>query len=148
MNEKELRQEFNSHIRDKYIKQHPYCEYCGKPVKADHVHHIIPLFKGGDNRESNLIALCCNCHGKVHDTNFLKSKELKEAQRKGIEKAKKEGKYKGKKEIILSDIINFSELYNQYMTRKITKTKFAKEINVSRPTLDKLLKEYENKRTD
>lgn len=140
-----LRQEFNAHIRDEYIKQHPYCEYCGKPVKADHVHHIIPLIAGGDNRSSNLISLCVECHGKVHKKNFIdpKSKEFKEKQKAGIERAKSEGKYHGRKEVSLDNISNFSELYQEYMTRKLTKVEFAKRIEVSRPTLDRLLKKYE-----
>jgi 5-methylcytosine-specific restriction endonuclease McrA len=31
---------------------------------AYEVDHHIPLFKGGSNEVSNLIALCRNCHGK------------------------------------------------------------------------------------
>ena len=86
-NEEKLREEFNKIVRNEYIQKHFYCEYCGKPVLADHVHHIIPLSKGGDNRESNLIALCCNCHSKIHGRNL----NYKELQKQGIEKAKKRG---------------------------------------------------------
>jgi hypothetical protein len=31
-----------------------------------HVHHIVPLSKGGTNQLSNLIVLCEDCHKKLH----------------------------------------------------------------------------------
>lgn len=64
-----------------------------------------------------------------------------ERQREGIAVAKQEGKYKGRKEI---KIDNFEEYYNRYMNREVTKSKLAEELNISRPTLDKLVKEYES----
>ena len=66
-----------------------------------------------------------------------------ERQREGIAIAKAEGKYKGRKSIEIDD--NFNNLYEQYKNRKINKCEFAKRLNVSRPTLDKLIKEYSNK---
>ena len=61
-----------------------------------------------------------------------------ERQREGIAIAKAEGKYKGRKEIEIDD--NFNNLYEQYKNREINKCEFAKKLNVSRPTLDKLIK--------
>lgn len=60
----EIREEFNRHIRNDFIKEHPLCQYCGK--QAEQVHHLIPIAKGGDNRQSNLIPLCTECHCLVH----------------------------------------------------------------------------------
>ena len=65
-----------------------------------------------------------------------------ERQREGIEIAKREKKFKGRKPInidIKSD--KFMRLHERYMQRKITKVEMAQELNISRPTLDKLLKE-------
>lgn len=31
------------------------------------IHHIIPISKGGDDEENNLILLCPNCHKEAHD---------------------------------------------------------------------------------
>lgn len=56
-------------IRESYFKRHPFCEYCyakGILVKAEHVHHKVPLKEGGSNNEENLVSLCKPCHSKEH----------------------------------------------------------------------------------
>lgn len=64
------------------------CELCGSPApffKKNgepylEVHHIIPLAAGGADSINNVVALCPNCHRKMHsleldeDILFLKSK--------------------------------------------------------------------------
>ena len=67
---------------------------------------------------------------------------LLERQREGIAIAKEQGKYKGRKEIEI-DTKLFKNLLNDYKERKINKVEMAKKLNISRPTLDKLLKERE-----
>jgi hypothetical protein len=42
------------------------CEECGLWKEPLHVHHIIPISKGGDHRLNNLILLCEKCHSKRH----------------------------------------------------------------------------------
>ena len=74
--------------------------------------------------------------------NEFERTNLLERQREGIAIAKSKGKYKGRKEI---KIENFEDQYNKYMNRELNKTQLAKELGVSRPTLDKLIKEYELK---
>ena len=74
--------------------------------------------------------------------NEFERTNMLERQREGIAIAKSEGKYKGRKEV---KIDNFEEYYNRYINREFNKTQLAKELGVSRPTLDKLIKEYENK---
>ena len=61
-------------------------------------------------------------------------------QREGIAIAKKNGKYKGGK---CKKVYGFPEAYARYKNREITKTALAAELHISRPTLDKLIKEYE-----
>jgi len=63
-----------------------------------------------------------------------------ERQREGIALAKAQGKYKGRKAKELPE--NFNNLYEQYMQRKITKSKLAELCGVSRPILDRLMQEY------
>lgn len=70
---------------------------------------------------------------------------LHDRQREGIAIAKAEGKYKGRKPVNVSQD-TFEDEYNKYMSREISKVEFAKRLGVSRPTLDKLIKEYEERR--
>ena len=65
-----------------------------------------------------------------------------ERQREGIAVAKREGKYKGRKSV---SVPNIEEYYQRYMRRQGTKTSLAKEMGISRTTLDKLFKQYEQK---
>lgn len=65
---------------------------------------------------------------------------LLERQREGIAIAKEAGKYKGRKEIAIDPEV-FDTQYQRYLTREISKVELAKILGVSRPTLDKLIKE-------
>lgn len=65
----------------------------------------------------------------------------KEAQHIGIEKAKKMNKYKGRKPV---NIPNFELYYRMLCNKDITKTALAKELNITRVTLDKLIDKYES----
>ncbi len=65
---------------------------------------------------------------------------LLERQREGIAIAKQKNKYKGRK---AKEIADFDVWYKKYKNRDINKVQFAKEIKVSRPTLDKLIREHE-----
>ena len=73
--------------------------------------------------------------------NEFERANLLERQREGIAIAKKDGKYKGRKEVNIKD---FDMHYNRYMNREVNKSQLAKELGISRPTLDKLIKDYEN----
>lgn len=65
-----------------------------------------------------------------------------ERQREGIAIAKREGKYKGRKAVVVPNIDVF---YKRYMSRQTTKMQIAKELGISRTTLDKLFKKYVEK---
>lgn len=67
---------------------------------------------------------------------------ISERQKEGIEIAKKKGIYKGRQPSFV-DKDKFDKLYNDYINRKITKVEFSKQIGVTRPTLDKIVKAYE-----
>lgn len=84
-------------------------------------------------------------HGKLMVTmigaiNEFERSILLERQREGIEIAKRQGKYKGRKKIEIND--KFIKGYTRYMNRELNKVELAKELDVSRPTLDRLIKEY------
>ncbi len=72
--------------------------------------------------------------------NEFERANLLERQRKGIAIAKRNGVYKGRKAVV-SD--KFEDYYQEYINRTINKVEFAKKLKISRPTLDKLIKERE-----
>lgn len=72
--------------------------------------------------------------------NEFERMNLLERQREGIALAVQEGKYMGRKEVRIE---NFASHYERYMRREVNKAQLAKELNISRPTLDKLIREHE-----
>ena len=63
-----------------------------------------------------------------------------ERQREGIEIAKREGRYRGGQPKKINEE-KFLDLYEAYICREINKTQMAKKLRISRPTLDKLIRE-------
>lgn len=68
--------------------------------------------------------------------------KIRQRQREGIAIAKREGKYKGRKPITIPD---FERHYVRCVHHEISKAALARELSISRPTLDRLMKEYEAK---
>lgn len=73
--------------------------------------------------------------------NEFERQKLLERQAEGIAIAKKKGVYKGRKKIKIED---FGEYYERYMRREISKSGIVKELGISRPTVDRLIKEYKD----
>lgn len=69
---------------------------------------------------------------------------LLDRQREGIAIAKAAGVYKGRKKIKVKD---FDKHYARYMRREVSKAGLARELGVSRPTVDRLIREYQNDST-
>ena len=44
-------------LRDGYT-----CQKCGQVVAIFEIDHVIPLFQGGSDSDSNKQLLCCSCH--------------------------------------------------------------------------------------
>ena len=72
--------------------------------------------------------------------NEFERQNLLERQREGIAIAKEEGKFKGRQVKAINEDL-FKETYNKYIQRQINKVEFAEILKISRPTLDKLLKD-------
>lgn len=53
-----------AYVRD---RDNHTCRLCGAKKCQIQVHHILPRANGGSDKPSNLISLCGNCHGKVHE---------------------------------------------------------------------------------
>lgn len=76
----------------------------------------------------------------IASINEFERQNLLERQREGIEIAKREGKFKGG-QVKRIDEATFTKYYEEYKERKINKGQLAEKLNISRPTLDKLLKD-------
>lgn len=76
--------------------------------------------------------------------NEFERTNLLERQREGIAIAKRQGKYKGRKQRTLD---NIAVLYDQWIRREKSKAQIARENRISRPTIDRLFREYEKSLT-
>lgn len=72
--------------------------------------------------------------------NEFERENLLERQREGIAIAKAEGKFKGG-QVKRIDEKTFNAAYDRYQHRQLNKKELAAELKISRPTLDKLLKD-------
>ena len=73
-----------SFVRDRYVCEYAkrrakgVCQLCGQPAPFKdkngmpylETHHIIWLADGGDDSINNTVALCPNCHRKMHTLNM------------------------------------------------------------------------------
>ena len=75
--------------------------------------------------------------------NQLERQQIKERQLEGIKIAKEKGKFKGK-QVKQIDNNTFIECYTMYLNREINKTQLAQKLNISRPTLNKLIIDKKN----
>ena len=73
--------------------------------------------------------------------NEFERANLLERQREGIAIAKREGKYKGRKAVTVPDLPRH---YARYQRREVSKAALARELGISRPTLDRLFSAYDN----
>lgn len=73
--------------------------------------------------------------------NEFERQNLLERQREGIAIAKANGKYKGRKPVAIPDL---ERHYRRYMNREISKVQLAKELGISRSTLDRLFAGLKN----
>lgn len=81
---KDLRKEYVEN-RSQYDAALPKeCGNCGSTDDL-HIHHIVPLSCGGNNRITNLARLCTDCHSKAHG-GYALTERAAESQRKNIAK--------------------------------------------------------------
>mgnify|MGYP001441828841 FL=1 len=109
-----------------------FCVICGTNKGVEH-HHITPVCKGGTDHQHNFITLCPEHHGMIHSIRPGAWAHRKELQRIGIEKAKKAGKYKGRK-----PSIDRKEL-NRLWDSGLSAIEIAKQMNINRTTVYRLL---------
>nr|WP_325178323.1 recombinase family protein [uncultured Oscillibacter sp.] len=71
--------------------------------------------------------------------NEFERANLLERQREGIAIAKRKGKYKGRKAVTVPDLPRH---YERWQRREVSKAALARELGISRPTLDRLFSDY------
>ena len=111
------------------------CFECGSN-ESIHNHHVVPRILGG----TKTIPLCETCHGKVHDRKFLNHKTL---QRKGIEKARELGVYKGRRKYSGESKEMFLEKHKEsvvLMKEGVKHIEISKIVGVHMNTLTKIKK--------
>lgn len=74
--------------------------------------------------------------------NEFERANLLERQREGIVIAKREGKFKGGTK---KQVKNFEFYYRRYQDRELNKTELAKKLKISRPTLDRMIKDFRSR---
>ena len=72
----------------------------------------------------------------------IERENIRKRQREGIELAKAQGKFKGRVKMTIDKEL-FDKNYKKFKNGELTKVQFAKELGVSRPKLDSLLKEID-----
>lgn len=78
--------------------------------------------------------------------NEFERTNMLERQREGIEIAKRNGVYKGRKPVTLPD--DFEEYYGKWQRHEMSKAKIALALGVSRPTCNRLFEMYESRNVD
>lgn len=68
-------------MRKRIMQEQPLCVMCdslGIVTQGAELDHILPLYKGGDNNDSNLQMLCIECHKKktAEDLGFRYKPEI------------------------------------------------------------------------
>tara|TARA_B110000211_G_scaffold195213_1_gene223751 strand:+ start:49 stop:537 length:489 start_codon:yes stop_codon:yes gene_type:complete len=110
-----------------------FCVMCGDVKNLDH-HHIIAKVNGGTDDPENLITLCQEHHGKLHQFRPGAWNNRKQLQAEGIAKAKAKGVYKGK-----PVTLNHDEMVKMFM-KGISAIEISKIHQCSRAAVYKVLK--------
>ena len=95
---------------------------------------LLGLFRKGDHLAVGLLAQVV-----LDLAGVLGGRLRANAQREGIAIAKAQGKFKGRKEVKADD---FAAQYQRYLNREMNKAQLAKTLGISRPTLDKLIRQH------
>lgn len=113
------REYFRNHKDSYWTHLEHKCYNCGSTTDTLELHHIVPLGLGGTNNPSNIVPLCGKCHDLVHGTTHerMGKEAFSEAVKRGLERARKEGKtfggVKGKK-LITQKSIECKKLIKEY----------------------------------
>ena len=75
------------------------CAICGTKENLQ-FHHLKPRSRGGDDHEHNILTLCVEHHAIIHQVRPSDWNNARTLQKEGIERAMREGKFKGRGSVI------------------------------------------------
>lgn len=148
MQDKNTRQYFEAHRKFYWSHFEHKCYNCESTTDALELHHIIPLSLGGTNNPTNMVPLCERCHGLIHGMPWKLGHA--EATKRGIEKARREGKQIGGvegKKLTTKKSIKSKELIRKYskdFDGSLTDKDTMKLIGIARNSYYKYKKELKN----
>lgn len=112
-----------------------------KEIKADVIVQDMPLLNTTISRDLDGTFIADLVLQILSYVSAKERENIKRRQKEGIAIAKKNGRYKGgKRKLIDAEI--FSENLKVFKNGELTKTEFAQNLGVSRPTLNQILNEY------
>lgn len=124
------------------------CINCGK--EATQRHHVVPRELGGNNQQ-NLVWLCDNCHGLIHNIQYNNIYSHSQLTKIGIEKARAAGKQIGgikgkklhsKKEDLCNEVI---PKYAKTFGGNLTDLEIMKQFHIAKNTYYKYKKQLMNR---
>ena len=113
-----------------------------KEIKADVIVQDMPLLNTTISRDLDGTFIADLVLQILSYVSAKERENIRRRQKEGVAIAKAQGKYKGGKPKKIDDTL-FSENLIRYNKGEITKSQFAANIGVSRPTLDKIVKNME-----
>ena len=111
-----------------------FCPICGTNKNLSN-HHIIPKSMGGTDHPHNMLTLCDEHHGMIHLIRPGAWINIRELQRIGIEKAKKNGVYVGKKPHIDHDEVRM------LWENGLGATEIARQMGIHRDSVYRITKQ-------
>jgi hypothetical protein len=122
------------------------CCNCGLDCKDEITyHHIVPISLGGNDVINNIVPLCAKCHGLIHhataSNNAISHSELIKT---GLERARQNGKTLGRRKTKYTDLTDeIKQIIIKIKNNEIYKVDAAKQLGISRPTLDKYIRIFD-----
>lgn len=114
------------------------CINCGSTDNI-HWHHVVPLALGGNDIPSNIVPVCGRCHSIIHNNKALDGKYL---HYRGVQRAKEEGKYRGRKPKQVDPEL-FREVYWQWKDKEIKTSQAAEILKITNNMFYRRVKEFE-----
>ena len=110
-----------------------FCVICGTNKNLQ-FHHIKPKSRGGDDHQHNILTLCRDHHAMIHQVRPSDWNNARTLQKEGMEKAMRQGKFKGRGSVIDVDQIKKLKAEGKGATA------IAREMNIHRDSVYRLLK--------